>query len=759
MVPAAIVQLDALPLTPNGKLDRRALPAPDVAASAPYRAPRTPPEEILCSLFAETLAVHRVGIDDNFFELGGHSLLATRLVSRIRSTLGVELPIRSLFEAPSVATLAVGLNAAQAARTPLQRMSRPAEIPLSFAQRRLWFLDRLEGPSPTYNIPVAVRLTGPLDAGALEAAFGDLVERHESLRTIFPETLGVPRQIIVESAKAQPALKVVSVTEIELPEALSAAAQQSFELSTEIPLRVQLFSLSQNEHVLLLVLHHIAADGWSLGPLGRDLAQLYPARLKGARQELPALPVQYADYTLWQQELLGIETDPESAIGRQIAFWTRTLADLPEQLELPIDRPRPAVASYQGERVRIEISQELHSGLIGLARDNQASVFMVLQAGLAALLSRLGAGNDIPIGSPIAGRTDHALEELVGFFVNTLVLRTDTSGNPSFGELLARVRRADLAAYAHQELPFERLVEILNPVRSLGRHPLFQVMLAFQNTPEASFELPGVIATLEPVVIHTAKFDLLFNLNERRAAKGKPDGIEGIIEFRTDLFERGNVESMSRRLMRLLEAVVADPSQPIGRINILDQEERRQLLVEWNATARDVPQSSLSALFEAQVQQNPEAIALVFGETTLTYADLNRQANRMAHLLISFGIGPENIVAVAIPRSVETVVSLLAILKAGAAYLPLDPETPLERLTYLLRDAQPACVMTTVQIGRQLPVRIAELLIDHPETADALALTRNTNPSDRERTCPLLPHNPAYVIYTSGSTGIPKASW
>ena len=290
---------------------------------------------------------------------------------------------------------------------------------------------------------------------------------------------------------ARPALKEVPITETDLSDALSAAARQSFELSTEIPLRVQLFSLSQNEHVLLLILHHIAADGWSLGPLGRDLARAYSTRLKGVPAELPALTVQYADYTLWQQELLGIETDPESAIGRQIAFWTKTLADLPEQLELPIDRPRPEVASYQGGTVRVEISQELHGGLIGLAGDNQASLFMVVQAGLAALLSRLGAGDDIPIGSPIAGRTDQALEDLVGFFVNTLVLRTDTSGNPSFQELLTRVRKADLAAYAHQDLPFERLVEILNPPRSLGRHPLFQVMLAFQNTPEASLEMPG----------------------------------------------------------------------------------------------------------------------------------------------------------------------------------------------------------------------------------------------------------------------------
>ena len=358
-----------------------------------------------------------------------------------------------------------------------------------------------------------------------------------------------------------------SISEADLCEALATAAQQGFDLSAQIPLRAELFVLSQSEQVLLLVLHHIAGDGWSLAPLARDLARAYAARCHGAAPQLPALAVQYADYTLWQQHALGSETDPESPIARQIAFWTKTLEGLPEQLELPTDRPRPAVATYRGDTVPLRLKRELHGRLLTLARDNQVSLFMVLQAGLAALLSRLGAGIDIAIGSPIAGRTDHALEELVGFFVNTLVLRTDTSANPSFGELLSRVRAADLAAYAHQELPFERLVEILNPTRSLSRHPLFQVMLAFQNTPEAVLELPDIVATPEPVGTNAVKFDLCLSLGERRAADGTPEGIEGIIEYRTDLFERRSVEAIASRLVRLLEAASADPNSRLAALS------------------------------------------------------------------------------------------------------------------------------------------------------------------------------------------------
>ena len=613
MVPSAFVTLDKLPLTPNGKLDRKALPAPDLTPAHVRRLPRTPQEEMLCALFAEVLGLERVGIDDNFFELGGHSLLATRLISRIRSALDVEIAIRSLFEAPTVEALVKRLDAdAEVARPAVRAMERPAEIPLSFAQRRLWFLNRLEGPSATYTIPLAVRLTGTLDRQALEAALGDIVERHESLRTIFPDTHGVPRQLILDASAARPRLAVTEVNATALPQALTNAAQRGFDLASEPPLRVHLFALGAEEHVLLLLLHHIAGDGWSLAPLARDLARCYEARRNGRTPELAALPVQYADYTLWQHEVLGAEEDKESAIARQLAFWTGALKDLPDQVELPSDRPRPAVASHRGDSVTFTLTPELHSSLLGVARASGASLFMVLQAALAALLTRLGSGHDIPIGSPIAGRTDSALDDLVGFFVNTLVLRTDTSGNPSFRELVARVRTGNLAAYSHQELPFERLVEVINPARSLARHPLFQVMLVLQNNAPIDLELAGLATAFEPVASASAKFDLSVNLAEQRGADGAPAGIAGSLEYATDLFDRASVEAMAARLIRLLAAAVADADQPIGTLDVLGADERRTILSDWNDTARAVPSATLPELFAAQVAKTPDATAVVF---------------------------------------------------------------------------------------------------------------------------------------------------
>ncbi|MFE5588264.1 amino acid adenylation domain-containing protein, partial [Kitasatospora sp. NPDC056531] len=568
MVPSAFVVLDALPLTTNGKLDRAALPAPGFTPTGAGRAPRTPQEQILCELFAEVLGVSGAGVDDSFFALGGHSLLATRLAARVRAMLGVELQLRTLFESPTPAGLAAALAAAAPAQLALAPHRRPERVPLSFAQRRLWFLDQLEGTGATYNIPLAWRLSGPLDRQALSAALADVVERHESLRTVFPVADGVPYQQVLDAVAARPAVAVRRTTEAELSGVLSAAVAHRFDLAAELPLHVELFELTAEEHVVLLVLHHIAGDGWSLGPLSRDLTGAYAARCRGEEPRWEALPVQYADYTLWQHELLGDATDGNSPFARQAAYWTDRLAGLPEQLRLPTDRPRPAVASHRGGFVRAELDAELHAGLRELARAHGSSLFMVLQAGLAVLLSKLGGGDDIPVGNPIAGRTDQALDDLVGYFVNTLVFRTDTSGDPTFTELLARVREQALSAYAHQDLPFEYLVEALNPVRSLAHHPLFQVMLVLQNNVRAEFAPPGLKVGEVALSTERAKLDLVFSLSERHAQDGSPEGVDLVVDYAGDLYDPATVETTVARWVRLLRAVVADPRARLSRFGL-----------------------------------------------------------------------------------------------------------------------------------------------------------------------------------------------
>ncbi|MFF1950963.1 non-ribosomal peptide synthase/polyketide synthase, partial [Kitasatospora herbaricolor] len=744
MVPSAFVVLDAMPLTPNGKLDRRALPAPERQHAAPGRAPRTATEHLLAGLFGEVLGVAGAGPDDSFFDLGGHSLLATRLVARVRSVLGVELRLRDLFDGPTVAELAAAVDVAGRARPALGRRERPEAVPLSFAQRRLWFLHRMEGPSATYNIPLTLRLSGDLDQRALEAALADVVERHESLRTVFPVVDGVPCQRVLDLDAARPRLRMTEAGERDLPDRLAEAARYGFELSEEPPLRAELFRLGTEEHVLLLVLHHIAGDGWSAGPLLRDLTTAYAARAEGGKPEWEPLPVQYADYAIWQRELLGDGADPDSLVSGQLAYWRQQLADLPEQIELPFDRPRPAAMSYRGAHLPMRIDAELHQGLRALARDGGASLFMVLQAGLAALLGKLGAGSDVPIGTPIAGRTDEALDDLVGFFVNTLVLRTDLSGDPSFTELLGRVRGDALSAYGHQDVPFEHLVEALNPARTLAHHPLFQTMLTLQNAPLGSFGLPRLRVATDLVPTGTAKCDLTFVLAEQPDA----DGLSGLVEYSTDLFDEATVAGIVDRWLRLLRAVVADPGRRIGRVDVLSAEEIRALLPADTDRSQELPESGLTALFERQVRADPAAVALTAGEVTLTYGELNARANRLAHALIARGVGPEELVALALPRSAELVVAVLAVLKAGAAYVPVDPQYPAARIAYLLQDTRPSLLVTTGRTG-ELPGadQLDRLLLD---TADL------DGQPDTDPEVAVGPGRAAYVIHTSGSTGNPK---
>ncbi|WP_194543865.1 amino acid adenylation domain-containing protein [Paenibacillus sp. JZ16] len=757
MVPSVIVALDALPLTPNKKVDRKALPAPDHPLTG-GRMPRTPQEEMLCTIFAEVLGLSRVTIDDDFFALGGHSLLAGRVMVRVREAFGVELSIGSLFETATAASLVKRLDHAQEARVAVRPVIRTEYPPLSFAQQRLWFLYRLEGPSPTYNIPLVARLSGELDLAALRMALGDVAARHETLRTVYPDHDGTSYQHILDAEEARPELIVTEIIDSALPDRLAEAVRHPFELATETSLRAELFKLGNGEFVLLLLLHHIAGDGWSLTPLTRDLSDAYMARRLGSEPEWSPLPVQYADYAVWQEKLLGSTGDKGSLIARQLDYWTEALCDLPEQLELPTDYPRPAVASYQGGSVSFPISRELHRRLNTLAQSNRVSLFMVFQSAMAALFTKLGAGTDIPIGSPVSGRNDDSLDQLIGFFINTLVFRVDTSDDPSFDELLQRVRERSLAAFEHQDVPFERLVETLNPPRSRSRHPLFQVMLVLQNTPETSLELPGVSSKLQLQSVGTAKFDLTFELTERRDMHGEPDGVHGMIEFSTDLFEHRTAEAMAERYVRVLESAANEPSKAISQLDILTVHEREETRRQWSAPLPLTKQATLPQRFEEQVIRTPLRNAIVHDGLSLTYGELNERANRLAHLLIASGIGTDQIVALALPRSLDMVIGILAVLKAGAAYLPLDPEYPEDRLAYMIENACPVCVITSVQVMDQLPsfACIKHVVMDEPEQASRVQSYSHENPSDHERHRPLTPLSAAYIIYTSGSTGKPK---
>ncbi|MBO0801729.1 MAG: amino acid adenylation domain-containing protein, partial [Nocardiopsaceae bacterium] len=768
MVPSAVVVLDALPVTANGKLDKDALPAPDYRAGGAggHVAPRTPREEILAQLFAEVLGVERPGVTDGFFDLGGHSLLAAKLAGRVRSVLGAEAGIGDLFEAPTVAGLA-GLLERRGdghSRPALMARPRPDRVPLSLAQRRLWFLNRLEGQGAVYNIPVAVRLTGPLDRMALERALADVVARHESLRTVFPEgdgfpeTGGAPWQRMLDPDTAAPGLTVAVVSEERLQAALAEAAGREFDLTVDPPVRAWLYETGVDEHVLLLVVHHIAADGWSMEPLGRDLGEAYAARREGRAPGWAPLPVQYADYALWQRELLGDEDDPSSLAAGQLGYWRKALEGVPEELILPSDRPRPAVASYRGGTVDFTVPAEVHAGLAEAARRHGVTVFMVVQAAVAALLSRLGAGTDIPLGAPAAGRGDEATGDLVGFFVNTLVLRADVSGDPGFGELLGRVRQVVLDALAHQDVPFERIVEAVNPERSMARNPLFQVMVKAGEEPGLVLDLPGLGCAAEPVRLGVAKFDLEFDLAETRAAGGFPGGITGKLRFAQDLFDEATAETIAARLTRVLEAVAADPGQRVGELDIFLPGEREQLLRESNGAAAPVPSATLPELLGAQAARTPDAVAVMSGDEVLTYGELDERANRLARVLAARGAGPESVVAVAMGWSAGLVTALLAVLKAGAAYLPVDPGYPAERIAFMLADARPACVLTTSGVAPGLPGLggAPVLALDDPALAAEVAAQPGGGLDDGDRTAALSRAHPVYVIYTSGSTGRPK---
>ncbi|WP_445222710.1 amino acid adenylation domain-containing protein (plasmid) [Bradyrhizobium sp. Pa8] len=757
MVPSAFVRLSGLPLTVNGKLDRKALPAPadDAYARAAYEAPRGATETALAEIWAELLGVERVGRHDNFFELGGHSLLAVQLLSRLSQAVGVALPLTELFARPVLAELAASivevLSRSGSQELPaIAAVSRHEPLVLSFAQQRLWFLAQLDEGSTNYHIPRAWRLRGALDRSAWQRSLDRLFARHEALRSIFVAPEGKPR---VEVLPADAGLPVLEHDLRGRPDAEAALlklcheeAGTPFDLARGPLIRGRLIRMSDEEHVVLLTQHHIISDGWSLGVLVRELSQLYRAFEAGQDDPLPPLAIQYPDYAAWQRQWLSGER-----LQKQAQYWRDTLSGAPARLALPTDRPRPAQQSFAGASIPVVIDADLTRDLKRLSRQHGTTLFMTVLAGWAAVLSRLSGQHDVVIGVPSANRGRREIEGLIGFFVNTLALRLDLSGEPSVLQLLERTRRTALAAQEHQDLPFEQVVEIVKPPRHLDHTPLFQVMLAWQNTAVRSFDLAGLSVEAAREGLDQVKFDLELSLGEC------DEVITGRFDYATALFDQATIERQRGYLLALLRAMVADAGQPVGRIDILPADERSYLLEELNRTAAPYPSDKcIHELFEQQVRRAPEAVALVYEDERLSYGELNAQANRLAHHLIGLGVRPDQPVAICLARSPAMVVGLLAILKAGGAYLPLDPAYPSQRLRQVLGDAAPQLLLCDAAgraaLGTEALADVTALDLDAATPPWAALAVSDPEP----RALGLTSRHLAYIIYTSGSTGTPK---
>nr|WP_279610826.1 non-ribosomal peptide synthetase [Burkholderia gladioli] len=749
MVPTAFVRLDALPLTPNGKLDRRALPAPDQSAlfRQAYEAPQGEIESALAEIWATLLDIERVGRHDSFFALGGHSLLAVQLISRI-AALGVELPLASLFASPTLAGLSSVIadrgHQGAIALPPITPLAREGELALSFSQQRLWFLAQLDGVSATYHMPLALRLQGRLDQAAWQRALDTLLDRHEALRSVFVTVQGQPRVRLLPVGTALPVthhdLRGAADARQQLQAISSQEVHAGFDLEQGPLIRARLIRLSEDEHAFLLTQHHIVSDGWSLDVLLGELQALYHAYLHGRPDPLAPLAIQYPDYAAWQRQWLTGER-----LQAQVDYWRDTLADAPVLLDLPTDRPRPAQQSFVGAHVPVRFDAELTQALRRLAQTHGVTPYMIVMAAWAAVLARLSGQQDIVIGTPSANRNRQEVEPLIGFFVNTLALRLDLSGAPDAATLLARVRQAALAAQDHQDLPFEQVVEIVNPPRNLGHAPLFQVMFAWQSRQGASLDLPGLEATPLPLAYDAVNFDLELALEE------SGHDIAGTLNYSTALFEQDTIERQLVYLRAMLLAMVRDEARAVDSFDILPPEERELLLHTWNATEQAYPaELCLHHQFELHAEHTPDAVALVFEDRAISYAQLNAQANRLAHELIALGVRPDSRVALCVERSPALVIGLLAILKAGGAYLPLDPAYPPERLAYILADADPAIVLADAA-GRAA--------LGHAALDGRRLLDPDTLP-ERPASNPVVPgltsRHLAYVIYTSGSTGKPK---
>ncbi|EPH40515.1 putative Dimodular nonribosomal peptide synthase [Streptomyces aurantiacus JA 4570] len=640
---------------------------------------------------------------------------------------------------------------ARSARAALRRAeARPARVPLSFAQQRLWFLHRYEGPSATYNLSYVLPLSGELDVAALASALRDVVVRHESLRTLFvADDQGVAAQVVVAANDVVLDVPVREVAAEAMDAAVAEEAAYRFDLAAELPVRARVLRRGPDDHVLVLLIHHIAADGESMGPLARDLSAAYTARRRGEEPRWGELPVQYADYALWQRELLGEENDPESLLANQLAYWREELEGVRQPLPLPLDRPRPPVASHRGDTVGFALDADVLAAVEEVARAQGATVPMVLQSALAVLLHLMSGGDDLTVGVPIAGRTDEELGDLVGFFVNTWVLRADLSGNPSFEDVVRQVRDKAVRAYDHQDVPFERLVEALNPERSTAHHPLFQVMFGWRGTAGQVFDAPGLrSAALELVPTETAKFDLAFAL-----ADTPGHGVVGDVEYATDLFDRSTAEALADRFTRLVRQLATTPRARLHTVDVLAPEERDRLLRTFNDTDVSTPDLTMPALFEQQAAAAPDAVALVHGAESLTYRELNARANRLARALVRRGVGPDSLVAVALPHSAEFVVALLGVLKAGAGYVPVDPRYPSGRVGFVLADTAPRLVLTDTATRNVLPRHEAEeMLLDRMD----LGTGDGSDLNGTDRSAVLSPQHLAYVMHTSGSTGTPK---
>jgi amino acid adenylation domain-containing protein len=754
MVPAAVVPLAALPLTANGKVDRRALaragtpqPPPAPTGGDVLAAPRSPLEELLAAIWCEVMGLPRVEPGDDFFALGGHSLLATQVVSRVRSAFGVELPLAALFAAPTVAGLARAVADARRAHEgwappPLVAAPRGRELPLSFAQERLWFLERLQPGTAAYNLPLALRLAGRLDAAALAASLDAIVARHEALRTRFPTADGRPVQAVdparpgalsrIDLAALPPARRAAEAGALLARESL-----RPFDLAAGPPLRALLLRLAPAEHAALLALHHIAADGWSLGVLVRELTALYTAFVAGGRAALPDLPVQYADFAVWQRGWLSGEV-----LAAELAFWRERLAGAPPLLALPLDRPRPPVQSYRGGSRREAVDTGTAAALRSLARGAGVTLFMALLAVLDALLHRVSGQPQVVVGVPSANRNRTEIEGLIGFFVNTLALAADLAADPPFAGLLAAVRESTLAAFAHQDLPFEKLVAELNPQRDLSHAPLFQVLAQLQNVPRSALELPGLILSLPAVESGTSKFDLALTFVEVEAR------IAAEWRYNAELFDAPTVARLAGQFATLLRGALASPARRLSELPLLSEIERHQLVREWNATAEPVAEAGVADLFAAQAVRTPDAVAVAHGETSVSYGELAARVERVARRLTADGAGAESLVALLAGRGPDLVAATLAVLRAGAAFLPLDPAQPEKRLRRVLERSGAGWVVTGVGAPPAAPadcwvLDLAELLEPLPPSPGGEG---GEGSSD----------SLAYVIYTSGSTGVPK---